>query len=316
MGPGVYPQPSPQALVREQQLSAAQQKSSSQALQIIAPKPPPHGYAHHGAFPPPGALFNGQQATSPSMPFGFDPNLYGGLPALPLPLEYLLPSPEAMGPFPQSSWHVPQPNPQPEHPLDALHANLEAPALTAGTGHNAHRNVPQQEGFSFLDKGKAKAKAAPEFAQWEGSVSDDEDASIAGSDDDTSMSRSELAGPLNQLGLIVSQRAHEQYDLLATQPRTFSVHPDVGELSAYETDFAASPLLNKMNSAVFSHFVNVTGPSMSMYERNSLDAVPTHQQGASVQARRHLWSCKHCAFPPKCGAANTTRHFPHSLVQP
>lgn len=43
-GPIQYPAPSPQVLVREQQLSAAQQRSSSQSLQIIAPKPPTVGY--------------------------------------------------------------------------------------------------------------------------------------------------------------------------------------------------------------------------------------------------------------------------------
>ena len=306
--------------MREQQLSAAQQKSSSQSLQIIAPKPPPLGYPHHGAFPPPGALFSGQQATSPSLPLGFEPHLYG-LSAIPSTPQYTFPSPETIGSFPPGSWRQgTQSHPPTEPPLDPFHANLEAPSLTADTGHSAHHHhvsqvVPQPESVSFLDKGKANAEATLQFGRYDYAVSEDDDGSMAESDDETSMGQSELAVPLDQLGLIVSQRAHDRYDFSATQPRTFSVHPDVGVLSTYEADFAASPLLNKQNSAIFWHFVNVTGPSMSMYERDSLDAIPTHQQGASVQARRHLWSCKHCVSPRKCAATDTARHFPHPLIQ-
>ena len=120
----------------------------------------------------------------------------------------------------------------------------------------------------------------------------DDDALMEDSDEEGSIKRHDSARKLKQLGLIAAQRASNRFDVFGTQPRTFSGYADAGVLVSYEPDPSTSPLNDPNIAAVFWHFVNVTGPSISIYERHSIDLSLATLPGQNVQTRQHIWACK------------------------
>ncbi|KAL7627647.1 hypothetical protein AAE478_001840 [Parahypoxylon ruwenzoriense] len=280
-GPIHYPAPSPQALVREQQLSAAQQKSSSQALQIIAPKPPPVGYHQlpAGQF---SHVYSSQAGQAVSAPANFDPNVFGPQPA---PSKYTFFPPTTIDAFSQHQWRQ-------DPPVDYSQFSPVAP-------ENFIQNVspvasPQRESNYQLEKGKARVEyeppmeaTAPTHEEWEYPVSDDE--SMAESDD-VPINERHASLDFNDLGVVAFQRLDQAYDMFGTQTRTFSAFAPENLLATYEPSPANSPLNDKRIAAVFWHFVNVTGPSLSLYERHPFDPSPIFQGQPIPRARQHIWT--------------------------
>lgn len=91
-----------------------------------------------------------------------------------------------------------------------------------------------------------------------------------------------------QLNSIVSQKLNDRFGYPGIQPRTFAVHPNHA-MATYEPSPANSPLNDKQIAAVFWHFVNVTGPAISMYERHPSDGT-SYLAGPAVKARQHIWT--------------------------
>ncbi|KAK7956859.1 C6 finger domain-containing protein [Apiospora aurea] len=291
-GPLVYAQPSPQALVREQQLSAAQ-KSNAQSLQIIAPKPPPLGY-HPGVLSPFDPVYNARLNPMPlqSPPLGYDPNLCGLQHPPPTATQYPYLSPESDHGFPQSQWRQ---GPQVASQLDF--SSLSPPEYGPHTQSSVSPTVLQYANASLdgsipvqLEREASDDTVIPAVGSQVSPVPDD-DALMGDSDDEGPIDRHDSAMRLNQLGMVAAQRASGRFDILGTQPRTFSGYADAGVLVSYEPDPAHSPLNDRKIAAVFWHFVNVTGPSISIYERHSFDATLA-RQGQNVQARQHIWAFK------------------------
>ncbi|KAK7981873.1 hypothetical protein PG996_009559 [Apiospora saccharicola] len=300
-GPLVYPQPSPQALVREQQLSAAQ-KSNAQALQIIAPKPPPLGY-HPGVLSPFDHVYNPHLNPMPlqSPPIAYDPNLCGFQQPSATAAQYSYLSPESDHAFPQNQWG-PGALPDQRLPQAASHLDfsLLSPTEYGGASQsNASPTVPQCAGVP-LHGGipvKMESEASPDaeipvIGSQVPPVPDD-DALMGDSDEEGPLNKYHSARKLNQLGLIAAQQASNRFDVFGTQPRTFSGYADAGVLVSYEPDPSTSPLNDPNIAAVFWHFVNVTGPSISIYERHAFDhSLAASLQGQNVQARQHIWAYK------------------------
>ncbi|KAI1853095.1 hypothetical protein JX266_001801 [Neoarthrinium moseri] len=292
-GPLVYPQPSPQALVREQQLSAAQQKSASQTLPIIAPKPPPPGYIPGAvaSYSPP---FHGEGAHGPSPPLDYDPNLFGVPPASTSSKFTFFP-PETVDGYSQSQWKQIQ---QPEEPqLDLNHLPPQAAVEFLSDGPATQ---PDHDQAFEVVKGKApeggnvQLHPEPEPRQWVSSLYDD-DAEMGDSDDDDNGVLAKTREV--ELGLIVSQRLQDRYDATGLQPRTFAYHSD-HTLATYEPGPANSPLNDKQIASVFWHFVNVTAPSISMYERHPFDGT-SYFHGPQVKSRQHIWTSRNVGRPSK-----------------
>lgn len=280
-GPIHYPAPSPQALVREQQLSAAQQKSSSQALQIIAPKPPPLGYHQL-----PGTQFSHVypgQAGQTTSPINYnDPN---GFSSQSTPSKYTFFPPTTIDAFSQHQWRQ-------DPPADFGQFQPAA--------ENVSQNIspvpPQQQPSNFqFDKGKAPAEAEQplqttvlESEEWEFPASDDE--SMAESDD-VPINERRTSLDFNEFRVVAFQRPDQPYDMYGTETRTFATFAPEKFLSTYEPSAVNSPLNDKQIAAVFWHFVNVTGPSISLYERHPFDPTPIFQGQPIPKARQHIWTC-------------------------
>ncbi|KAK8051318.1 hypothetical protein PG993_002703 [Apiospora rasikravindrae] len=299
-GPLVYSQPSPQALVREQQLSAAQ-KSNAQSLQIIAPKPPPLGY-HRGVLSPFDPIYNAQLNSMPlqSPSLGYDPNVYGLQHPPPTTAPYPYLSPESDHGFPQNQWRqgavADQQLPQVAPQLDF--SSLSPAEYGPHTQSNVSPTVPQYAnapvdgGIPVQLEGETSHDAEIPVIGSQVPPIPDDDALMGDSDDEGPIAKHDSAIRLTQLGMIAAQRAGDRFDMLGTQPRTFSGYADAGVLVSYEPDPTNSPLNDRKIAAVFWHFVNVTGPSISIYERHSLDLTLARLHGQNVQARQHIWAYK------------------------
>jgi hypothetical protein len=122
--------------------------------------------------------------------------------------------------------------------------------------------------------------------------STDDEASMGESDDEAEGTPDQELGRMksHELGARVAERL--QYaDYYGTQVRSFRGFVDANyELETYTPTSTSSPLNDTQTAAVFWHFVNVTGPSMSLYERHPFDPSPMFQGQPVPKARQHIWT--------------------------
>ncbi|KAI2624389.1 hypothetical protein GGR54DRAFT_629665 [Hypoxylon sp. NC1633] len=108
--------------------------------------------------------------------------------------------------------------------------------------------------------------------------------------DDVLISERRTSVDFNDLGVVAFQRFDQPIDMFGTQTRTFSAFAPESFLATYEPSPVNSPLNDKQIAAVFWHFVNVTGPSISLYERHPYDPTPIFQGQPIPKARQHIWT--------------------------
>ena len=113
----------------------------------------------------------------------------------------------------------------------------------------------------------------------------DDDYWDADSEDEMNESYARVAEATpSDLGLMVALSANRN----DRGPQSFLNEPNI--LSAYYPAYAASPLLDPQTARIFCHFVTMTGPTLSMYERH-----PSHPSaifaGHPVPiSQRSLWT--------------------------
>lgn len=135
--------------------------------------------------------------------------------------------------------------------------------------------------------------------------SSDDEASMGESEDDLEADigkiaeariEDDLALESNNLGAQVARqmnragRPGEYYD---ARVRTFTGFVDANNvLDTYSPSSTNSPLNDTQTASVFWYFVNVTGPSISLYERHPFDPSPMFQGQPVPKERRHIWTCE------------------------
>ncbi|KAI0206336.1 hypothetical protein F4808DRAFT_115558 [Astrocystis sublimbata] len=285
-GPIQHPAPSPNLLAREQQMSAAQQRSSSQSLQIIAPKPPTAGDRIAGYPQLPTHQFShfypdqvGSDAPQP--PVNLAPNQFLSQPQL---SKFTFFPPTTADAFSQGTWRQGAPETSSQH---------TSPIVQDGSSKGpvpppAHRQPDESTGFVKTEPAQPIVKE--QLEDWEYDFYDDD--SMAESDDEFSGARRNSQSSLGAAGVITSQRLDHQYHMFGTHTRTFSTIGAETVLATYDPTPANSPLTDKHIAAVFWHFMNVTGPSMSLYERHPLDPSNIFQglQGQAPKSKQHQWT--------------------------
>jgi hypothetical protein len=95
----------------------------------------------------------------------------------------------------------------------------------------------------------------------------------------------------NDLGIQVAKRLEPHHDLYGVRIRSFGGMADENVLDTYTPSSASSPLNDSQTASVFWYFVNVTGHSMSMYERHPFDPTPMFQGHPVPKQRQHIWTC-------------------------
>lgn len=283
----MFPNQTSQALVREQQLSAVQQKSSSQSLQILAPKPPGLEY-HHAA----GLSFShsrpNQLGTGVPDPPSFDPTTFSPSRGS---SQYAFSPLETAGALTQNRW------PQDRQPDFSTFSPV--PSIAKG---DIQRNLPgaisQPSSSTLFKEGKHRDESRPlgtERAQaedWAYSVDDNGGGTtIVDSDDKAHGARRGSHFELDELGMIVSQRFVPPCDAFEIQARIYPFYASPDIVATYEPSPANSPLNNEQIAEVFRHFVHVTGPSISLYERHPVDPSPFLRGRQIPKSRRHIWAC-------------------------
>lgn len=96
----------------------------------------------------------------------------------------------------------------------------------------------------------------------------------------------------NDLGIIVALQASQ--DRQEQRPRTyhsFLDRPNV--LTTYQPSAQTSPLNDSTAARIFHHFVNVTGPSISVYERHPANPSLLFQGHPVPKSQQHIWACKY-----------------------
>lgn len=175
-------------------------------------------------------------------------------------------------------FYSPQPHLKNQSPFNTFSPELESP-------------VSQQDQY---------VQNYPEYTSQQ--VWEEEDDLYDVSDDDVYMNESEETLELEPESSRSRQALVDMRNVVALQAvqqqrvrgiRSFADALDhENTLSTYQPTFQSTPLKDSKTALVFAHFVNVTGPSLSMFERHPANpalmfigsTVPTNQ--------RHIWTCK------------------------
>jgi transcription factor-like protein len=114
------------------------------------------------------------------------------------------------------------------------------------------------------------------------------------SENDTSMGESDDeyggAGRESAYGTLVQSRRDGLLEGVGTHVRTFSTFAHHDILTSYIPNSTNSPLNDSRVAALFWHFVQVTGPSMSLYERHPFDHNDRPLAGSATAANQNIWT--------------------------
>jgi hypothetical protein len=95
----------------------------------------------------------------------------------------------------------------------------------------------------------------------------------------------------NDLGIVVALQANQDNQGVSLRSFTsFIDRPDM--LSTYVPSSQSTPLRDPMTARIFCHFVNVTGPSMSMFERHPANPSLIFQGTPVPKSQQHIWACE------------------------
>ncbi|KAM6533718.1 hypothetical protein FALCPG4_006677 [Fusarium falciforme] len=258
-GPALYP-PGSSHLV-----SHLQAKASSQGpLPMIAPKPPSFSYHGHQHVPY-GHYAHGQ---GPMPPGAYDFN------APAVPHSYHQPN-GMMPPEPRTGYAgIPQEH-RPHH--------FGPP--TNGQSSEPYAGEPYASGSQANPVHIKKEPPEPARSVPESALDYDlpeDDASMGESDDETRDPR-EVLGP-------VMKHFNGTWDSNGTRVRAFSTFAQCNILSDYTATARISELKDPRMLAIFMHFIQVTGPSMSLYERHPFDHTGENSFEATPKGANNLWS--------------------------
>ena len=95
----------------------------------------------------------------------------------------------------------------------------------------------------------------------------------------------------NDLGVVAAMQARQEN--LDLRLRTFTSLIDrPNMLATYTPSPQATPLNDSMTARLFCHFINVTGPSISMFERHPANPSLIFQGQPVSKSQQHIWTCK------------------------
>ncbi|KAF5268119.1 hypothetical protein FOXYS1_999, partial [Fusarium oxysporum] len=256
-GPAYYP-PGSTHLVPH-----LQAKTSQGPLPIIAPKPPSFGY--HGHQPAPYGHYIHGQETMPPNPYDFN------APSMPHPYH----QPNGMMP-PEPPMGYPRP------PPDARQ-HYEGPPLNGQDGlPYAGSSQPEPVAIKRERMEELNHRIPEPDFDYDDYEMPEDDASMGESDD-------EVQDPRQVLGPVMKQ-FNGTWDTNGTRVRTFSTFAQCNILSDYTATARITELKDPAMLQIFMHFIQVTGPSMSLYERHPFDHTGENSFDPTPKGANNLWS--------------------------
>lgn len=254
------------------------QPSSHSSHPLLAPKPP--SFDIHGPFYPPALPTGGMGPAHPTPggPFNFnDP--YGVQPMPPPPA----PSKSRSQPLDVNSiagapgsWDS-YADHHDEAPPSAPHDRFN-PGMPAPSGRESHDAAVAAAYDPDIDV---------DYASGDGMTSGSD--GEAGSD---AMDQQQELRRTRRLNLLIDGRAIAHHEVDDTRLRTFSAYAEGHTLTSYIPTPSLSGLPDPQTLAVFRHFIYVTGPSMSLYERHPFDHSKVSSDIPIPQSGQNIWTCK------------------------
>jgi hypothetical protein len=99
----------------------------------------------------------------------------------------------------------------------------------------------------------------------------------------------------NDLGIVVALKARQDVqDMRIRVSTAFIDRPNM--LATYIPSPQSSPLSDNMTARIFCHFINVTAPSMTMFERHPANPSLMFQGRPISKSQQHIWTCKLMSF--------------------
>ncbi|KXJ92289.1 hypothetical protein Micbo1qcDRAFT_162501 [Microdochium bolleyi] len=282
MGPLQYIGRPPQVIHRDQHFAAAQQRLATQPL--LAPKPPQDNAFHPLDVQPHLQMYHGAGGASVSGPAGYN-GAGPGLPYAQDPTGVPIFIPDTMRMYPQdqstdptageihAQAHLQDTLPEqtsrrtPENPAQPLESHVSHNDFLAGY-KASHAGFEQPQEWDFED-----------YRQDESMDESDDEASAAAS-------MMQLRGP--KAGSFVSYMLKNPHDPHGTLPRYFMASHT--SMATYDPEPSQSPLNDEHIRAIFSHFIRVTGPAISLYERHSVEPGSFTEGQQLPRSQRHIWS--------------------------
>ena len=87
-----------------------------------------------------------------------------------------------------------------------------------------------------------------------------------------------------------AQQQHNNFSVQDLQSRRYDTFIYDGILTHYKAEEVASPLRNPATARVFAHFISVTGPSLSIYERHPVNTSVLFTEGEIPFSQQGLWT--------------------------
>ncbi|KAK0735885.1 hypothetical protein B0T21DRAFT_194030 [Apiosordaria backusii] len=304
-GHPVYHQHAQETLLNAQLSAAQTQTASSQGpLAAIAPKPPSVDFSGTGTHPlsqgfagPSNHSIAGPPLFSPQH---IDPQHHLPSPPLLTPnaVPYSNQYPSPVEGLPYSDFYGAPPGSQAQQPVATLgHVSPRHDHPGQYFPHHPHahdhgqRIEHRMESEQLASPGTAAMTLSRTVSGEEGYWQSDDEASMMASDDEQ--------GPIdphsshlesNDLGILVARRLDTDGDAYGVHIRSFAGHGVNNVLDTYMPSSASSPLNDSQTAAIFWYFVNVTGQSMSLYERHPFDPTPMFQGLPVAKERQHIWT--------------------------
>jgi hypothetical protein len=137
-------------------------------------------------------------------------------------------------------------------------------------------------------------------------VEDEDDPFDVSDDEDIAMEEEESSGAWqediqdghlrnNDLGILVALQARQDnQDLSLRSFTSFIDRPDM--LATYVPSSQSTPLRDPMTARIFCHFVNVTGPCMSLFERHPANPSLMFQGAPVPKSQQNIWACEYLLF--------------------
>lgn len=282
-GPIAY-QAEPARIVNHALPSQNRASSSQGPLPTIAPKPRAIDLSYSSSFQH-GSAYHGQPRPQPHPRHSFDQHQYASSSVL--TADHFM-SQEPSGSVFSHSQHG-QKDVYPgavsyvknELQIEASPTDSRQPLSFSHTGRDSVSSAQDELGQHMIEP-----KGEDDY--W---YSDD-DASMAESEDEIGHDNHALHLETNDLGLQVAKRIGAPFDVYGTQMRTFCTFED-GVLDTYLPSSNSSPLNDPQTAAVFWYFVNVTGPSLSLYERHPFDPSQMFHGQPVPKVMQHIWTCEY-----------------------
>lgn len=114
-------------------------------------------------------------------------------------------------------------------------------------------------------------------------LSSDEDASMWDSEEE------ENPAGISMVPVVHGSSLQRPWDSV---PRYFSSYTHNNKVGQYMSTPHATELQDDAKRKLFEHFIRVTGPTMSLYERHHYDVEEKDLADAEPVAGRNIWTCK------------------------